>query len=515
MNSTVIHWFRKGLRIHDNPALKNAIAEAENKKSYLRPIFVLDPEIRKWLRVGSNRWRFLIQALDQLNDNLKGINTRLYVVRGCPEEIFPYLFNEWNVTMLTFEADIEPYAIRRDENIETLANKNKVEIVQRISHTLYDVNNLVVKNGGQPPLTYQQFLSIVQNSEVKHVAQTPKNVAQFCQPPSDAKELSNPNCYNVPTYQELDVDELMLGPCKFPGGETEGLRRMEEVLQKKEWICKFEKPNTSPNSISPSTTVLSPYLKFGCLSIRLFYHRLKEIEKNRAHTKPPVSLMGQIMWREFYYTVAAATPNFDKMEGNPICCQIPWKKNDEHLILWAEGKTGYPFVDAIMRQLKQEGWIHHLARHMVACFLTRGDLWISWEDGQRVFEEYLLDADWALNAGNWMWLSASAFFHQYFRVYSPISFGKKTDKFGNYIRKYVPELKKYPSEFIYEPWKAPKKLQQVAGCIVGQDYPERIVVHEIVSKENITKMSLAYKSRKEEVSGVKRKIEAVDLKKSR
>lgn len=122
-----------------------------------------------------------------------------------------------------------------------------------------------------------------------------------------------------------------------------------------------------------------------------------------------------------FQITGSITPNFDRMQGNPICCQIPWQKNDVHLRAWTEGRTGYPFIDAVMRQLRKEGWIHHLARHAVACFLTRGDLWISWEDGQKVFEEFLLDADWALNAGNWMWLSASAFFHQFYRVYSPVS----------------------------------------------------------------------------------------------
>lgn len=160
---------------------------------------------------------------------------------------------------------------------------------------------------------------------------------------------------------------------------------------------------------------------------------------------------------------------------------------------WTNGQTGYPFIDAIMRQLRQEGWIHHLARHAVACFLTRGDLWISWEEGQKVFEELLLDADWALNAGNWMWLSASAFFYQYFRVYSPVAFGKKTDKPGNYIRKYVPELKEYPAGAIYEPWTVSMRDQIRYKCVIGKDYPHRVVIHEVVYKINLSKMAEAYK----------------------
>ena len=104
----------------------------------------------------------------------------------------------------------------------------------------------------------------------------------------------------------------------------------------------------------------------------------------KKNSSPPLSLYGQLLWREFFYTAATNNPRFDKMEGNPICVQIPWDKNPEALAKWAEGRTGFPWIDAIMTQLRQEGWIHHLARHAVACFLTRGDLWISWEEGMKV-----------------------------------------------------------------------------------------------------------------------------------
>ena len=149
-----------------------------------------------------------------------------------------------------------------------------------------------------------------------------------------------------------------------------------------------------------------------------------------------------------------------------------------------------------MTQLREEGWIHHLARHSVACFLTRGDLYISWERGAEVFEELLLDADWSVNVGNWMWLSASAFFHQYVRVYSPIAFGQKYDKQGAFIRKYVPALARMPAQYIYEPWKAPKAVQQQAGCILGEDYPMPIVDHDEARKECMAKMKKAYERKR-------------------
>lgn len=179
-----------------------------------------------------------------------------------------------------------------------------------------------------------------------------------------------------------------------------------------------------------------------------------------------MSLRGQLLWREFFYTCAAHTPNFERMQGNAICKQIPWEDNPELIKAWEEGRTGFPWcvlhicmtprcmhdrIDAIMRQLNEQGWVHHLARHSVACFLTRGDLWCSWEAGVKVFDRLLIDADWSINNANWMWLSASAFFTQYFRVYSPVAFGKQYDPQGVYIKRFVPELKVTGTFLVHKP----------------------------------------------------------------
>ncbi|GIY03032.1 cryptochrome-1 [Caerostris extrusa] len=368
-----IHWFRKCLRLHDNPAFVEAVKNGE----YFWPIFILDPWFVKNMKVGPNRWRFLVQSLNNLDESLKKLNSRLFIIRGKPSEIFPDLVKKWKIKYLTFEIDTEPYAKIRDEKIENLMKSLNVEVTKFCTNTLYDP---------------EQIIAFCDNSTLIE----------------DDHEIK----YNVPTLKELNVDESDLNPCLFPGGESEALRRLEQILPKEDYICKFEKPNTSPNSIIPSTTVLSPYVKFGCLSVRTFFFKIREIylKSKKGYSKPPVSLHGQLFWREFFYTVGSATINFDQMVGNSVCTQIPWIENNVHLQAWAYAKTGYPFIDAIMTQLRNEGWIHHLARHAVACFLTRGDLWVSWEHGMKVFEELLLDADWSLNAGNWMWLSCSAFF---------------------------------------------------------------------------------------------------------
>ena len=191
------------------------------------------------------------------------------------------------------------------------------------------------------------------------------------------------------------------------------------------------------------------------------------------------------------------------MKDNPYCRKVPWSSDPKLLAAWKEGRTGYPWIDACMAQLHTEGWIHHLGRHAVACFLTRGDLWQSWEEGADHFEGHLLDADYALNNFNWLWLSCSGFFYQYFRCYSPIAFQKKNDPNGNYIRKWVPELAYLPGKYIYEPWKAPISILKTAGVKLGVNYPRPIVDHAVVSKENMGRMALAYDMHKDEEAGSK------------
>ncbi|RXM28850.1 C-Jun-amino-terminal kinase-interacting protein 1 [Acipenser ruthenus] len=351
---------------------------------------------------------------------------------------------------------------------------------------------IIELNKNSPPLTYKRFQAIISRLELpkKPVGTVTGGQMERCR---TGIAENHDEHYGVPSLEELGFKTASLGPTKWKGGETEALRRMDRHLERKAWVASFERPKIDVNSLIGSQTGLSPYLRFGCLSCREFYYRLLELYKKvKKSNSPPLSLYGQLLWREFFYTAATNNPKFDRMQGNPICVQIPWDRNPEALAKWAEGCTGYPWIDAIMTQLRQEGWIHHLARHAVACFLTRGDLWISWESGMRVFEELLLDADFSVNAGSWMWLSCSAFFQQFFHCYCPVGFGKRTDPSGDYIRRYIPKLKKYPNKYIHEPWNAPESVQKAARCIVGVDYPKPMIKHAEASRLNIERMKQIY-----------------------
>merc|ERR1711976_761006 len=496
-NPTVIHWFRKGLRFHDNPALLSAINLSNEKQLTFKSLFIIDPHYGKKYKVGANRWRFLHQTLVDLDKTLKKHDSRLFVAEGEPSKIIKTLIKDWNVQAITFEDETEPYPQQRDIEIKKLCKQEGVEVITKQGHTLWNPEEILMKNSGTTPMTYSGFSAVAE--KLKKPAKpldAPEEIPSLNKFDKDLKFDKN---YKIPKMEDLaerfDFDMKDLGEkCKFPGGETEALKRLEKNVSMKraKWVREFEKPKTSPNSLKPCTTVLSPHLMYGSLSCRVFYWRLKEIYATGSHAQPPVSLYGQLLWRDFFISCGANIQNFDKMKGNPKCKQIDWDDDEDKLNKWKEGKTGFPFIDAIMIQLKQEGWIHHLARHAVACFLTRGDLWQSWEKGMLHFEEMLLDADWSLNAANWQWLSASAFFHQYYRVYSPIAFGKKTDKEGEFIKKYLPVLAKMPSKYIYEPWECPKEIQRGIGCVIGKDYPHPIVDHAIIHKTNIQRMKTAY-----------------------
>ncbi|URE37948.1 FAD binding domain of DNA photolyase [Musa troglodytarum] len=452
MESNAVVWFRKGLRIHDNPALDYACRGS----SHIFPVFVLDPRYLHpdpsafslgSARAGLNRIRFLLDCLLDLDSSLRNLGSRLLVLRGHPEpaSVICRILKDWNIRKVCYEFDTEPYGQARDRQVTDFARQLGIEVFSPVSHTLFDP----AENGGRPPLTYQSFVALA--------GKPPDPLAKTYSELPPVGNVGKVELLNIPTIEELgyrDIEQEEFSP--FGGGESEALRRLNEVLKDKEWVANFEKPKGDPSAFwKPATTVLSPYLKFGCLSSRYFYHCLHSVYLTVGkHTSPPVSLVGQLLWREFFYTVAFGTPNFDQMRGNKICKQIPWKDDDKLLVAWREGRTGYPWIDAIMIQLKKWGWMHHLARHSVACFLTRGDL--------------------------------------YHRIYSPISFGRKYDPDGKYIRHFLPVLKDMPNEYIYEPWTAPLSIQKKANCIIGKDYPRPVVVHDRASKECRKKMGEAY-----------------------
>lgn len=504
----LMHWFRsKGLRFHDQPSLYEVICDmrrqlddvsmqqsnSENTDMTWRCVYLLDP----WFvssSASANKWRFLLQCLEDIDNSLRKMGSRLFVIRGQPNHVFPHLLKHWSITHVSFEFDPEPFAKVRDAKISQLCSEMGIVVNSSASHTLFNIHD-ILDRCQSILLTFASFQAIIASSgfpapPAACPAVTPDLVAGIKSPITDDHDKK----YGIPSLKELGLQssESEVGcTFKWPGGETEGLVRLERHLQHKAWVAAFGHPKMTPNSlINGSQTGLTPYLRFGCLSARLFYHQLSDLYCRFKKSSPPHSLHGQLLWRDYFYTVASQNgPHFDRMQGNRICLQVPWRKDTISLMKWAEGKTGFPWIDSIQTQLRQEGWVHPVARHATICFLTRGGLWISWEEGMHVFDEMLLDADWSLNAGSCMWMSCSSFFQSHLHAtYCPVNFGRKVDPNADYIRKYVPVLRNYPIQYIHEPWKAPLTVQQKAKCIIGKNYPLPMIDHVKAARVNMSRM---------------------------
>ncbi|XP_071792205.1 cryptochrome-1-like isoform X1 [Asterias amurensis] len=482
-----VHWFRHGLRLHDNPSLLDAI----NLGDELYPIFIFDGEVAGTKVCGFNRWRFLYESLEDIDRRLKEFGGRLYTFKGDPCTIFSQLIEEWGMNLLTFEQDPEPIWQDRDNAVKRLCEERGIKCIERVSHTLWDPNEVISRNGGSPPVTYAMFQEVVSMIGLPHRASDEP----------DFRGVKLPICeetfstYMLPPFEDFGVkmEHVEQERQLWIGGETRALELFEVRIRKE--AAAFKAGYCLPNQYMPELLgppmSLSPYLRFGCLSVRRFYWRIHDTYTELNNVISPTQLTAQLIWREYFYTMSIGNKNFDQMNGNNICLKIDWSEDQEKLQKWTNGQTGYPWIDACMKQLKQEGWIHQVARHAVACFLTRGDLWISWEEGLKVFYQYLLDADWSICAGNWMWISSSAFEKvlQCPNCFCPVRYGRRMDPTGEFVRNFLPVLRNMPLRYLFEPWKAPLAIQEKSGCIIGKDYPEPIVEHRIAASSNREKMN--------------------------
>lgn len=415
-----------------------------------------------------------------------------------------------------FEKDTDAYARDRDHVVCKAAEEAGVEVIIRSGRTLWDSDLVVEKNGGKPTMSITQLQAAgKQLGQIQKPIPAPTHLPDPGEMPVEFEQEqpeTRPD-FNAGNRTENDQGYAKIAGPKgdfaietmeelgFPsattshrGGETIALAKLAEILNDKKYTSTFQKPKTSPAQFEPqSTTFMSPFLHFGALSVREFYWRVQDIVEayGKGASTPPTSLTGQLLFRDMYFAAQAALgPMISQTIKNPYCRFIPWHlpskvDPDTGLVTgeyhvddpeadiwfkrWKHGVTGFPWIDALMRQLKHDGWIHHLGRHSVACFLTRGGCYVDWERGCEVFEEWLLDHEPACNAGNWQWLSCTAFFSQFFRCYSPVSFGQKWDKEGKLIRRWVPELKNLDVKYIYEPWKAPLPDQKKAGVRITGD----------------------------------------------
>jgi deoxyribodipyrimidine photo-lyase len=413
--------FRRDYRIRDNIGLYNCIKESDK----IYPIFIFTKEqiTDKNKYKSDNAIQFMIESLKDLNEQL---DSKLNIFFGDDIKILKNISKKLGVTAIFTNTDYTPFAIKRDENIKKMCEKENIIFKTFNDILLYEP--LSIRTGTDK--IYQKFTPFY-NSALKIDVPKPLNIK------TDNKFKKINKMMNLTSFDKIKKYYKTNKMVNRKGGRTEGLK----ILKNIENFKTYEKTR---NNLTQKTTELSGYLKFGCISIREVYHILKD---KFGKTNP---LIRQLIWREFYYNLGFGFSDRFGKSLKPQYDNIKWIGKQSDFEKWKNGKTGFPIVDAAMTQLNKTGYMHNRGRLIVASFLIK-NLQINWQQGEKYFAQKLLDYDVLVNNGNWQWVSSSGADSQpYFRIFNPILQSKKFDKNAEYIKKWLPQLKNIPPKDLHD-----------------------------------------------------------------
>jgi deoxyribodipyrimidine photo-lyase len=400
----VIFWFRRDLRLYDNAGLYHALRSG----SKVLPIFIFDTDILSGLDKKDKRIDFIHQALLALQSDLKTYNSTLHVLYGKPIDCWKELVKEYNISAVYTNHDYEPYARKRDEEVRSFLNDSGIEFFSYKDQVIFEKNE-VLKDNGEPYTVYTPFSK-----------KWKAKLNDFYLKSYPIEKHTN-NFLKQKSKSILSLRDI--------GFEKTGIEYESPKLDKS--IARHYHETRDIPGIEKSTTRLSVHLRFGTISIRRLVKEAKELNEK---------LLNELIWREFYQMILwhfpyEATESF-KLDYD----RIKWRNNEAEFKRWCEGKTGFPIVDAGMRELNETGYMHNRVRLITASFLCK-DLLIDWRWGEAYFAEKLLDYDMASNVGNWQWAAGSGCdAAPYFRVFNPHTQTEKFDPDLKYIRKWIPEL---------------------------------------------------------------------------
>ena len=450
-----IHWFRQDLRITDNPSLETA-AEFDA----VLPIYILDDENSQEFKMGSaSRW-WLHNSLQSLNESLDG---KLSIYSQNPEIVIQELLKKYEVKAVFWNRCYEPWRIDRDIDIKAYLDDKNIENKSFNSHLLWEPWK-ISKDDGTPYRVFTPYYK--------------KGCLNAEEPRLPSKNLKIDTIFYDQDCEQIDTLDLLprinwysqIQEAWKPGEEG-AQKRLDQFLE--EGLLDYKEGRNYP--FKKNVSRLSPHLHFGEISPNEVWYQAKTKESVSGIQKSLEHFLSELGWREFSYYLLYHFPSLPKQNFQAKFNKFPWIKNESFLESWQKGETGYPIVDAGMRELWQTGYMHNRLRMVVGSFLVK-NLLIDWREGEDWFWDCLVHADLASNSAGWQWVAGSgADAAPYFRIFNPVTQGLKFDPEGEYTKKYVPELKLLPNKFLFSPWEAPKEILEKAGIELGKDYPEPIV----------------------------------------
>ena len=457
----VIHWFRKDLRLADNPALSEA-AEAGRP---VVPVYILEPvESDPWPPGGAGRW-WLHHSLSSLDNSLRKLGNRLILRRGRPGDILPELAREVGAEAVHVARLAEPHARELDGEVDELLKPLGVRLRVFGGNLLFAPGKITTKKGDPFKVFTPFYKTCLKKLPPGRPLPAP---ARLPRPRSPVKGDSLNDWDLRPSKPDWSAGWLDL----WTPGEQGALARLEAFSENS--AAGYREKRDRPDL--EGTSRLSPHLHFGEISARACWHSMTSGVKPEAE-KGSESFLRQLVWREFSRHLLWHWQTFPERPFRREFERFPWTRDKKALGLWQRGLTGYPIVDAGMRELWATGWMHNRVRMIAASFLVK-HLLIPWQDGATWFWDTLVDADLANNSVSWQWVAGCGVdAAPFFRIFNPILQGRKFDPDGVYVRRWVPELAGLPNRHIHEPWKTPEQEMENVGVLLDKDYPFPIVDH--------------------------------------
>lgn len=450
-----IFWFRHDLRLKDNLALNRLIYKCD--KVIL--IYILDENIHLG---GATKW-WLHHSLKNLNKSLKEKKSQIIFFKGSPKKILNKLIDQFKIKYVHWNRLYDSYSIERDLQIKKDLNKDDIEVKSFNGSLINEPWTIKNKSGTFFKVFTPYWNTCLEETKKINLSESLNHIPTLFINSEDIFSLNQLKLY------PLKSKWTKIMSSHWVPGEKQALENFSYF--KKNIIEHYDDGRDRPDK--NFTSKLSPYLHFGEISPKRIF---SEIQKKKTfNLKSKKKYLAEIGWREFSYNLLYHYPNIKTEPIQKKFKKFPWKKNKKYLKVWQQGKTGYPIVDAGMKQLYKTGWMHNRVRMIVGSFLCK-NLLIHWWEGEKWFFDTLVDADFASNAAGWQWIAGcGADAAPYFRVFNPLLQGIKFDPEGKYVKKYLPALNDIPPMFVHSPWKLTKEEQIKFNCKLGKDYPKPIV----------------------------------------